>query len=284
AAVRSRTALTQVLVSLENQTGGLQAFTDGIIAAADAMLEFGMDAEKMASFLDAATVAATATAAVIAGRLLTSIGASTAALYQNTIAARAKAAAEVQAAQAAAVLAADSLIQAQAAERAARGLSTHRAAAVSLKVAEDAATTATGRLTAAQAAQAGAFRVSPAAANGLRTAMAFLGGPTGLILLVGAAFLTMGRNARIAESDLQQLADAIEKVGTKTLELRRIQLERAIAEQTEKVREAERVWRTAARQIDLTSKAQQNKAEIDAIGAAKVEALTEKENELRDAL
>src|SRR5690606_20798476 len=232
AAVRSRTALTQVLVSLENQTGGLQAFTDGIIAAADAMLEFGMDAEKMASFLDAATVAATATAAVIAGRLLTSIGASTAALYQNTIAARAKAAAEVQAAQAAAVLAADSLIQAQAAERAARGLSTHRAAAVSLKIAEDAATTATGRLTAAQAAQAGAFRVSTAAANGLRTAMAFLGGPTGVILIAAAAVWTWHSRVQMARNSTLELSSSVRGLTAEMRELEKIENAKRIDDET----------------------------------------------------
>src|SRR5690606_19423340 len=130
----------------------------------------------------------------------------------------------------------------------------------------------------------GAFSVATAAANGLRMALSFLGGPVGVVLLVAAAFLTLGRNAAIAESDMRKLSDAIETVGTKTLELRRIQLEKAIEEQSKKVQDAERVWRTAARQIDLTSKAQENKAEIDAIGAAREEALTEEETKYRDAL
>jgi len=284
ASVRVRNAITVTLVAMEEQTGAIQAVTDGIIMAAEALLSFGQDAEKMEAFLDAVTVAATATAAVIAGRLLTALGASSAAMYQNTIGARAKAAAELQAAQAAAALAAQNLIQAQTAERAARGLSTHAAAAASLKVAEDAATAATTRLTAAQSAMTGAFSVATAAANGLRMALSFLGGPVGVVLLVAAAFLTLGRNAAIAESDMRKLSDAIETVGTKTLELRRIQLEKAIEEQSKKVQDAERVWRTAARQIDLTSKAQENKAEIDAIGAARVEALTEEETKYRDAL
>lgn len=284
AGVRVRNAMTTVLAALEEQTGGIQKVTDGIIAASEAMLEFGQDAEKMESFLNLATTAAASLAAVMAGRILTSLGGATAALYQNTIAARAKAAAELQAAQAAAALAAQNLIQAQAAERAAVGLSTHAAASRALAAAQAQATAATATLTAAQRTMATSFSLATAAANGLRTVLSFLGGPVGIVLLVAAAFLTMGRNASIAESDLQKLADAIEKVGTKTLELRRIQLEKAIEEQADKVRDAERVWRTAARQIDLTSKAQQNKAEIDAIGAARVEAATEKENEYRDAL
>lgn len=284
ASVRVRNAITVTLVSIEEQTGAIQSVTDGIITAAEALLAFGQDAEKMEAFLDAVTVAATATAAVIAGRLLTALGASTAAMYQNTLGARAKAAAELQAAQAAAALAAQNLIQAQAAERAARGLAHHATMAANLAAAQSAATAATTRLTAAQSAMTGAFSVATAAANGLRMALSFLGGPVGVVLLVAAAFLTLGRNAAIAESDMRKLSDAIETVGTKTLELRRIQLEKAIEEQSKKVQDAERVWRTAARQIDLTSKAQENKAEIDAIGAARVEALTEEETKYRDAL
>ena len=70
ASVRTKTALTAVLVEIENQTGGLQALTDGIIGAADAMLSFGGDSEKVATFLNLATTAATSLAAVIAGRLV----------------------------------------------------------------------------------------------------------------------------------------------------------------------------------------------------------------------
>ena len=78
AAVRSRNALTTVLVGLENQTGAIQAVTDGIIAASEAMLEFGQDSEKMESFLNLATTAAASLAAVMAGRMLTAMGAYTA--------------------------------------------------------------------------------------------------------------------------------------------------------------------------------------------------------------
>src|SRR5690554_4723118 len=83
ASVRVRNAITVTLVAMEEQTGALQSVTDGIITAAEALLAFGQDAEKMEAFLDAVTVAATSTAAVIAGRLLTALGASTAAMYQD---------------------------------------------------------------------------------------------------------------------------------------------------------------------------------------------------------
>src|SRR5690606_34783214 len=70
ASVRTKTALTAVLVEIENQTGGLQALTDGIIGEADAMHSFGGDSEKVATLLNHATTAATSLAAVIAGRLV----------------------------------------------------------------------------------------------------------------------------------------------------------------------------------------------------------------------
>lgn len=232
ASVRVRNAITVTLVAMEEQTGAIQSVTDGIITAAEALLAFGQDAEKMEAFLDAVTVAAASTAAVIAGRLLTSLGASTAALYQNTLGARAKAAAELQAAQAAAALAAQNLIQAQTAERAARGLSTHAAAAASLKVAEDAATAATTRLTAAQTAMAGSFRVSTAAANGLRAAMAFLGGPTGVILIAAAALWTWHKRAQDARNATLELSSSVQGLTAEMRELEKIENEKRIEKET----------------------------------------------------
>lgn len=249
AGVRVRNALTTVLVALEEQTGGIQLVTDGIIAASEVMLEFGQDAEKMEAFLNLATTAAASLAAVMAGRILTSLGGATAALYQNTIAARAKAAAELQAAQSAAALAAQNLIQAQSAERAAVGLGHHAQAAAALTAAETAATAATARLTAAQSTMAGAFSVTTAAAGALRTALAFLGGPAGVILLVAAAFLTMGTNAKLSADELDNLGDTIGELGQKTLEYRKVQLEESLREQEEAAAKAERKFKDMERQI-----------------------------------
>lgn len=247
AGVRVRNAITATLVSIEEQTGAIQSVTDGIITAAEALLAFGQDAEKMESFLDAITVAATSTAAVIAGRLLTALGASTAAMYQNTLGARAKAAAELQAAQSAAALAAQNLIQAQTAERAARGLSTHAAAAASLKVAEDAATAATNRLTAAQTAMAGSFRVSTAAANGLRAAMAFLGGPTGVILIAAAALWTWHKRAQDARNATLELSSSVQGLTAEMRELEKIENAKRIEEETRSLERQNRALQNNAR-------------------------------------
>lgn len=249
AGVRTKEAVTGVLFALEQQTGGLQTFTNGIIAAADAMIEFGSDGERMAQFLQLAELAAASLAAVMAGRVIMSMAASTKEFYANTIAARAKSAAELQAAQTAAALAAENLIQAQTAARAAVGMGHQAQAAAALTAAENAATAATARLTAAQSAMAGAFSVTATAAGALRTALAFLGGPAGIILLVGAAFLTMGRNAKISADELDNLGDTIGELGQKTLEYRKVQLEEALREQEAAAAKAERKFKDMERQI-----------------------------------
>lgn len=64
AGVRVRNALTTILVGMENQTGALQSFTDGIIGAAEVMLEFGNDADRLADFLTLVQLAGASTAAV----------------------------------------------------------------------------------------------------------------------------------------------------------------------------------------------------------------------------
>lgn len=249
AGVRMKEAITGVLFTLEQQTGGLQILTNGIIAAADAMIEFGQDAEKMESFLQLATTAAASLAAVMAGRVIMSMAESTKKFYANTIAARAKAAAELQAARAAAVLAAENLIQARTAARAAVGMGHRAQAAAALTAAETAATAATARLTAAQSAMAGAFSVTAAAAGALRTALAFLGGPAGIILLVAAAFLTMGTNAKLSAEELDNLGDTIGELGQKTLEYRKVQLEESLREQEAAAAKAERKFKDMERQI-----------------------------------
>lgn len=284
AGVRVRNAMTTVLVALEEQTGGIQMVTDGIIAASEVMLEFGQDSEKMEAFLNLATTAAASLAAVIAGRLLTSLGGATAALYQNTIAARAKAAAELQAAQTAAALAAQNLIQAQTAARAAVGMGHQAQAAAALTAAETAAAAATARLTAAQSAMAGAFSVATAAAGALRTALAFLGGPAGVILLVAAAFLTMGTNAKLSADELDNLGDTIGELGQKTLEYRKVQLEESLREQEEAAAKAERKFKDMERQIaEGLTRSESFRRKTKEVGAQMEEARA-RANQYADAL
>lgn len=78
AGVRMKTAITSILVAMEGQTGALQAFTNGIISAADAVLGFSQDTEKMPKAIDALSVAAGIVAAVMASRYVGAMYAATA--------------------------------------------------------------------------------------------------------------------------------------------------------------------------------------------------------------
>lgn len=224
AGVRMRTALTIVLVSLEEQTGALQTFTNALIMGADLMIEFAGSGDAMAAAMTTLNGALTATAAVLAGRMLSSLMASSSALYASTIAAGNKARADLAAAQAAAALAAQQLIQARAAEQAAIGLSTHAAAAQRLTAAQATATSATAALTAAQRTAASVATVASTAMGVLRGAMAFLGGPTGVILLAAAALYTFTQRSNEARVGADQLAKAVNDLGTEQLKLQRTNL------------------------------------------------------------
>lgn len=217
AGVRAETALTQVLVSLESQTGALQAVTDGIIAAADAMLEFGLDSEKMAGFLESATTAATALAVVLGARLLSAMTGYTAALVQQaaaSVAATRAADANLRLAQAEAAAAANALIQAKATAQATVGLSTHAAAMNTLAAAEARAATATAAFTAAQATANNVARVGTAVMGGLRTAMALLGGPAGVIFLAAGALASYAFNASEAKPKTDALTASVGQLAT----------------------------------------------------------------------
>lgn len=203
AKTRMVTALTAIFVEVENQTGAWQSLTDGIITAADWMLAAAGDADKMASFMDTASIAITATAAVIAGRLLTAFGSYAlaqtrliAGLISQALAERAAATAALASAQAQVAVALS------AAERAR---------------ATDAATAAQARLNAITTAGTVAMR-------GLGAAMALLGGPGGLLLLAAAAVYQFGFNSKNAEQPVLDLAKAVGELGTRALELQKIQL------------------------------------------------------------
>lgn len=203
AKTRMVTALTAIFVEVENQTGAWQALTDGIITAADWILAAAGDTEKMTTFMDAATIAITATSAIIAGRLLTAIGAYAIAqtrlianLVSQALAERASATAALASAQAQAAVALSSAERARAA---------------------DAAAAAQARLNAITTAGTVAMR-------GLGAVMGVLGGPGGLLLLAAAAVYEFGFKSKNAEQPVLDLAKAVGELGTRALELQKIQL------------------------------------------------------------
>lgn len=220
ASVRTKTALTAVLVEIENQTGGLQELTDGIIGAADAMLSFGGDSEKVATFLNLATTAATSLAAVIAGRLVgATLGyvAAQGLVIKNMVTqisgAAAVAGANLMLAKAENTAAQAALAQAVAAEKAAIGLQTHAAQATVLSAAQARAATATAGLSTAIAASTSVATASTVAMGALRTAMTFLGGPAGVIFLAAAALVYFASSAKTTKVDVDALNSSLGKLG-----------------------------------------------------------------------
>jgi tape measure domain-containing protein len=255
AGVRTRNALAAVLSVMEEQTGALDTLTNSIIKAADYMIEFGQDAESVENLLTALQLAATSTAAVVAGRLVSSLLASGGALYQNTVAARAKAAAELAAAQSAATLAAQNLISAQASARATTGLSTNAAAARALAVAQDQATAATTRLAAAQRTMAGTASAASVAVNGLRGGMALLGGPAGVALLAAGAIYTFASRADKAEESTIDLTRAVGDLIEAERELEKRAAGRLLTSLAEQAAEAQAKIDASTRAIEAQNKA-----------------------------
>lgn len=247
AGVRARNALTTVFVALEKQTGLIQGFTDGIINASEAVLQFGTDSEKLESLMMSLQLAGTTVAAVIAGRLIMSLIASGRQFHANTIAATAKARADLAAAQSAATLAAQELIVARTAVQAAGGKTMSAAASARLAAAETQATVATAALTAAQGRMAAATTLSTAAMGGLRAVMGFLGGPAGIILLVAGALATFALRAREASPPVDELTASVADLGDQMLALRQIQIQ-------EKIDELEKAAEQMQRNVDWSDR------------------------------
>ena len=215
ASVRAKNAITTVLVGLENQTGAIQAVTDGIIAASEVMLDFGQDAEKMESFLQLVTVAGASLAAVMAGRLITSMGAfaaSAASMTGQAIVARNLAASNVALAQ-------TELANAQAASAAATARAASSVGLAHHKIMVDAAAAAAARLAAAQTGLsaanttlAGTAGIATLAINGMRAAMAFLGGPVGVAMLAAIAIYTYTTRAKEAKQPTTELRGEVDRL------------------------------------------------------------------------
>lgn len=243
--VRVGNNVTEMVGRLDKATGASSALASGIIELADGMRSLTSDAESMNNVVTALELAATALASVIAARLVNSLAASATALYQNTIAARAKAVAELQAAQSAAAMASATLASATASERAAVGLSTHAAAVTALNAAQTAATASSARLAAAQAAVTGAITAAGAAARVASAAMALLGGPLGVVLIAASALTYFATRASEAEKESEALDARINKLAGSFDNLTVAQARSAIQDYSTKLAEATFTMETA---------------------------------------
>lgn len=232
AGVRVENALTAILVKFEQSSGAIQSFTEGVIKAADYVLEFSEDAEGMASVIKSVEVIAVSTAAVITGKLLGAMALYTQKQVEGIAATVKKNAADKLAAQAALRRAAVEkqaamavLATAKADATAAKvGTYAHTVAINNLTAARTAAITATNAHAVAQANMNRVATVGTVAMTGLRSAMMFLGGPVGVLFLAAAAVTAFATSTKKAKESTDLLSESVEKLGDKTLELRRMQV------------------------------------------------------------
>ncbi|MEI9572372.1 tape measure protein [Escherichia coli] len=257
AGVRMKTAFTEVLVAIEGQTGALQTFTNGLITAADKILEFGRDSEEMAGFIDTATIAAKAFALVLAGRYAGALKAGIASKVQSIAANRQMITAENQAAQAALFsanatqrrsladkeAAISALNLAQAEYNVARGSAAEMLALDNLIAAKTRATAASIALAEAEMAQAAATARASAAASAasigvglMRGALSLFGGPTGVAMIAAGALLYWWQSAKQAKEEAIAFADGIDKLNASLKSMSNTHLRGAIAEANESIR------------------------------------------------
>lgn len=249
AGVRMKTAFTEVLVSLENQTGALQTFTNGLIAAADTILEFGRDSEEMAGFIDTATIAAKAFALVLAGRYAGALKTGIASKVQHIAANRQMITAENQAAQAALFsanatqrrafadkeAAISALNLAQAEYNVAKGTAAETFALEGLIAAKTKATTTSLAYAEAELAQAAASTRAAAATSAasvsmglLRNAFSLIGGTAGVVMIAAGALLYWWQTTKQAKEEAINFASSLDDVISRMKEMDQIQLRKTL--------------------------------------------------------
>lgn len=251
AGVRIKTAITEILVSFEGQTSVLQTFTNGLISAADVILEFGRDSESMAGLIDTATIAAKAFALVMAGRYAGALNTAIAGKVQSVSATRQMVTAESQAAQAALIAAnatrrkavADkeaalsAVALAQAEYNVAKGSNAEMTALTALTAEKSRARAASLALAQAESAQAAATAKAASAARAasigmglLRGAMSLLGGPAGIVMIAASVLIYWWQSAKQAKEEAINYADSLDGVIAKMKEMNQVQLTGTLAD------------------------------------------------------
>lgn len=251
AGVRMKTAITSALVEMEKETGALQAFTNGVIAAADALLSFSGDTENMPKVIDAITIAVTALSAVMGARLVGAFSAATAAKLNSVSASRAQQLADIESAQAAEAsanairrkaladkdAAASALALAQAEYQVARGSAAEMLAVDALNAAKSRSISASAAAAQAEMAHAAAATRTAAAVraasitiNFAKNAFALIGGPAGAAMLAGAAVFYFYQKAQQARQEAIAFADGLDKLNESMKSMSNTALRGAIAD------------------------------------------------------
>ncbi|MCX8602421.1 MULTISPECIES: tape measure protein [unclassified Gilliamella] len=99
-----------------------------------------------------------------------------------------------------------------------------------LAVVETQLTAATNQQTAAQARLDVAMKASSFAANGLRSAMALLGGPAGILFLVAGGIMSFASKAKDATPQIREYTKSIDQMKESLKELNQVQLKGKIAD------------------------------------------------------
>lgn len=258
-------AIDDLLDAGSGEVGNVLAFIAPNIEAA---------ATAIADNMFMVTGAATTLAGIMAGRFVSDVASSVAALQAAKIATAEKAAADVAAARAAEARAVSALRVAQSEQAAAqRALANARAMTVASQAAYartralDALAVANARVTAAESARAAATvtaaratTVATVAANGLRGVLALFGGPWGFAAVAGiaaitAAFYMQQKQAEATANELQRVTAMADVAKAKAAEPEVMKTnlaeeEKALAGLQAKVAETERSMARIRKQLD----------------------------------
>ena len=218
---------------------------------------FTENKDTITNFFDNAATAGMAFAAVIAGRVVMSIGAGTyatlswiKATLENIAANKAAVGATLRRATVEKEAAFAALAVARAEFEAAKNTLAHALAADALSAAQTVAIQKAAAFAAAQRAVNSATTIGTVAVNGLKGAMAFLGGPAGLILLAVAALYTFGGAVKNAALDTDKLTGSIQSLRNAQLAVLKDDLEDSISKQEKAIRVTGEQASWAAEQYD----------------------------------
>ncbi len=257
ASVRMKTAITALLVAIEDQTGVLQSFTNHLITAADSMLSFSEDSDVMAGYIDTATIAAKAFALIMAGRYAGALKIAIGNKLTSIATTRQMVISENQAAQAAVIsanatqrkavvdkeAAISALNLAQAEYNVAKGTAAQTFALDALIAAKSRATAASIALTEAEIAQAAATTRAAAAARAasvgfglMRGALALLGGPAGVVMITAGVLLYWWQSVKQAKEEAIAFAEGLDKLNSSMKAMSNTQLRGAIGDANESIR------------------------------------------------
>lgn len=232
--------LKKYLGELNNSTGATKVLVDSLIL--------------MSQHVDILMTGVGALAAIYAGKYITSLASATKQSVEQTIASIRQAQAEKAAAQAALQQAQAEIVHLRAVQQSlsaqlklAQTETTRNAIRKQLKANTDALTAATNQQTAAQARLDVAMKATSFAAKGLRSAMALLGGPAGILILAAGALMTWSSKANEAKQkamdltpNIDALTESFKQMNKEQREAEKIRLSREIQEQITQIKKQEK--------------------------------------------